>query len=161
MGINVALPTWKLSIQYGATNTDVSLTQFTSGNYTVVADVRDISGPSISRATIDVSHFDSPDNWREFIYGMNDGGDISFEINWNPANTTHGTSGIFGQLSETVPRNWAMKMHPGQGVATTVTSQVALFKASVSGFDGSGVLDDAMRATITLKVASDINWTTG
>ena len=48
--------------------------------FTTVAEVLNISGPSLSRDTIDVTTMDSPDEWIEFIAGLNDVGEITFDL---------------------------------------------------------------------------------
>jgi predicted secreted protein len=50
------------------------------------AELTNISGPGTSRNMIDVSSHDSPDEWREFVAGMIDGGTFSLE-----GNVTSGT----------------------------------------------------------------------
>jgi len=46
-----------------------------------VAGLTGISGPSVSADTIDVTAHDSADAYREFVAGLIDGGEISFEGN--------------------------------------------------------------------------------
>ena len=48
-------------------------------------DLTNIGGPNISVDTIDVSAHDSADGFREFVAGVIDGGDISFEGNFTDA----------------------------------------------------------------------------
>ena len=57
------------------------------GGSTDIADVTSISAISLSLATLDTSNLDS--TWRTFIGGIKDGGECSFEINYDPASTTH------------------------------------------------------------------------
>ena len=48
-----------------------------------VGEVRNISGPSMSRDTIDVSNMStSTDGYREFIAGLRDGGEVTFTMNF-------------------------------------------------------------------------------
>jgi len=46
-----------------------------------VAELTNISGPSISADTIDVTTHDSADGFREYVGGLRDGGEISIEGN--------------------------------------------------------------------------------
>lgn len=164
MAANVALPTYKLQIGAGATSVTTQYTQYTAANYTAIADVKNLDTDLINRNQIDVSHFDSPNNTREFIQGMREFGSITFTLNWNPANATQGATanGLLNDSTMTTPRNWVIKFHPGQGAAlTSTTAQVALFWGSLQTFNGGGALDGAMEATATIKIASDITWATG
>jgi len=47
-----------------------------------------ISGPDIKMDTIDISSHDSTDDYREYVAGMLDGGDISIDVHFIPGNTT-------------------------------------------------------------------------
>lgn len=55
---------------------------------TTIAEVVNISGPNISRDFIDVTHQESPSKAREFITNLIDGGEITLELNFLPANST-------------------------------------------------------------------------
>jgi len=46
-----------------------------------IAEITSLSGPGMSRDTIDVTHFGS-EGWREFIAGLKDGGDVSLSMNF-------------------------------------------------------------------------------
>jgi hypothetical protein len=56
---------------------------------TVIAEVVSLSGPSVNREMIDVTHLTSDNQAREFIGGVIDSGEITAEINYIPSNTTH------------------------------------------------------------------------
>lgn len=47
-----------------------------------VAGVMSITGPGKTRDTIDVTSHSSTGGWREFITGLRDGGEVSFDLNW-------------------------------------------------------------------------------
>lgn len=53
-------------------------------DYTAVGSVLSISGPSLERETYDVTAHDSTDGWREFIGGLKDGGEVEFDVNYDP-----------------------------------------------------------------------------
>lgn len=48
----------------------------------VVGELTSIGGMSMSRDTIDVTNYDSPDDCREFISGLVDAGEVSLEGNY-------------------------------------------------------------------------------
>lgn len=113
-----------------------------------IAEVQDISGPGLSRDTIEVTHHQSPNRWREFIKSLKDGGEITFNINYIPTDTTHKTStGILADFAnDTTIDTWSL-VFPDVG-ATTWT-----FPAFVTGFEPKEPIDDRLNADITLKVA--------
>lgn len=56
--------------------------------WTTIAEVTAIHGPGLKRDMIDVTSHDSIDGWREFVAGLADGGEVTFDINFLPADTT-------------------------------------------------------------------------
>lgn len=54
-----------------------------SSTWNDIAQVKDISGPSMSKETIDVTTHDSADSWIERLSGLKGGGAVSFEIEWD------------------------------------------------------------------------------
>ena len=52
-----------------------------------IAELSSISGPSEAVDTIDVTSHDSDDTYKEFIAGLRDGGEISFEGNFISTDT--------------------------------------------------------------------------
>lgn len=53
-----------------------------SGVYVAIAEVINISGPGMSRDTIDVTNLDSSGGYREFIAGFRDGGEVTLTMNF-------------------------------------------------------------------------------
>lgn len=53
-----------------------------------VGEVKDVTPPSETMDTVEVSHMQSPDGYKEFILGMTDAGELSFDINWIPGMAT-------------------------------------------------------------------------
>jgi len=51
--------------------------------------VGDISGPSIEVTAIDATNHDSPDGFAAFLPGMADGGDVTFDLFFDPSGTDH------------------------------------------------------------------------
>lgn len=49
--------------------------------FTSVAEVTAISGPGITKDTIDATHSESPDRYREYISSLLDGGEIGVTLN--------------------------------------------------------------------------------
>lgn len=58
----------------------------TSGDWVPLAEVNSITGPGMSRETIDVTSLDSIAGYREIIGGLRDGGTVTFSMNFTRAN---------------------------------------------------------------------------
>lgn len=110
--------------------------------FTEIASVTSISGPSISRNTYDVTAHDSPDAYMEFIGGLKDGGEISFDLNWDPTDSTH--FDLASDLDDPLPRDYKLVLP--QGIAEWN------FAAILTGFSGSQPVDDKLTAAVTYKI---------
>lgn len=116
--------------------------------FTTIAEVRDITGPSISRDTLETTSHDTSD-YRTFIGGLADGGEVSFDIQFGPAVTTHiDTSGLLSKLvSSSLPTtttNFRIVM-PG--------SKRWNFAGIVTGFEMSAPIGDLLMASVTIKIS--------
>jgi hypothetical protein len=54
-----------------------------------IGQVRSITGPTIKPKIVDVTTHDTPGFWAQKLAVLIEGGDISFELNWNIADPTH------------------------------------------------------------------------
>jgi hypothetical protein len=115
--------------------------------WATLAQLGDLSGPNISRTSIDVTTRDTtPSYWREFIRGYKDGGEVSLQLMFDPALATHGTAtGILGDFNQdgTVIPNWKM---------TFPDNSTCVFKGFVTGSDITSSIDDPLSANVTVKV---------
>ncbi len=50
-----------------------------------IAEITSISGPNLTRGTIDVTNLDSTNGYREFIAGFRDGGEVTLSMNFTMA----------------------------------------------------------------------------
>lgn len=113
--------------------------------FTTIAEVLDISGPSLSLETEDVTSHDSGGN-AEYIGTILDGGEVSFEINYIPGNATHNaTAGLLKTMTDKAVRNFKL-VFP---TASPVTWQ---FTALVTGFEPAAPAKGKLTASVTLKV---------
>lgn len=124
-----------------------------SGTATAIAQIRDISGPNLSADTIEVTHRDG-DGWKEFIAGLRDGGEVTFDLVFDPALTTHSPSaagGLITLLSAGTKEDFTVEFADS-------APTVADFAAIVTGFQPKMPLNDAQTADVTLKVSGAITW---
>jgi len=74
----------------------------------VILEVTSISGPSESMDPIDVTSHDSDDGFKEFIAGLHDGGEISFEGNCLVGDTT-GQVAMHSDFQATTIKAWEIR----------------------------------------------------
>lgn len=128
----------------------VSLGIYNGSTYDAVAQVRDISGPGATLDTIEVTHRDSG-GVKEYVGGLLDNGEVTFDIIYDPDDTTHddGANGLQGlQIAKTVKQ---MRLTLPDATPTTFT-----FNALVTKFEPKAPLNDAFTADVTLKVTGGL-----
>jgi predicted secreted protein len=116
--------------------------------FTKIAELIDLSPPSLAKDSVEMTHTDSPDGFREFIPGLKDGGEFTATVNLVPgAATQHNASGgaLNDYINETTARNWRITF-PGSPAATWT------FKAFITSFEAATPMDDKMTFAITFKV---------
>ncbi|WP_046501620.1 phage tail tube protein [Streptomyces odonnellii] len=110
--------------------------------FTAIANITNLTGPGLSRNTIDVTAHDSPDRYMEFIGGLIDGGDVSVDVNYNPA--VHDS--LVADLEDDDPRNYQI-VFPDPAATTWTVPGI------MTGFEPSAPVDDKLSASLTFKVA--------
>lgn len=134
-------------------STDATLgwsTLFQSGNgatpevFATFAEVTGITPPALSRDTVDATHELSPEAWREFIAGLKDGGEVSFDMNFVPDSVE--AASLMAELD-------------AQGRSAVKNRKVIFpdgsyftFAAILTGYEPDSPLDDKMSAAVTFKV---------
>lgn len=79
--------------------------------FTAIASVTALSGPEMSRNTHDVTAHDSPDAYMEFVGGLKDGGEVTFDLNWDPEDTTHAS--LLADFEDEDPRDYKLTLPVG------------------------------------------------
>lgn len=126
-------------------------TKFQTGNgsspetFTDLAFVTSITPPGLSRDSIDVSHMQSPDEWREFIAGMKDAGEVSLELNF-----LQGGSAFLAMLAEF---NTVSASATKTRRITWPDGSYMEFEAFITGFEPETPMDDKQVASVTFKVS--------
>ncbi|MGW2260272.1 phage tail tube protein [Streptomyces sp. NPDC001780] len=110
--------------------------------FTEIADITNLGGPGLSRETVDVTSHGSPDAWMEFVGGLKDAGEVSVDINYQPAK--HDL--LVDDFDDEEPRSYQI-VFPDEA-ATTWT-----IKALLTGFEPEAPYDDKLSASLTLKVS--------
>ncbi len=114
--------------------------------FATIAEVKNIKGPKLKMDTIEVTSHSSASATREFIAGLLDAGEVTFDFNWIPANATQSYSaGILKDWVNRTKRNFQLVWPAASPVTWT-------FAAFVTGFEPDASVDGALTASITLKV---------
>ena len=112
-----------------------------------IGEVFDVVPGEESTDRVDVTHYQSPDRRREFVAGLIDPGEASFQINWIPGDETDEflraarTAGDTRTHRITFPNN------------VTVT-----FDAIVLAYSKAIPMEDKMTATVTVAVSGAETW---
>lgn len=120
----------------GATPTEV---------FTAIAEVKDVTGPSMSLETEDVSHQGS--TAAEFVGTLVDHGEVGFDLNFDPAGTTH--LSLRTDLINKTLRNFQLVF------PDTPATQFD-FAAYVTKFEVEAKVKGALTAKVTLKISGEV-----
>ena len=120
--------------------------------FATVAEVLNISGPSLSLETIDVT---SHGGWREFITGLANGGEITLELNYIPDNASHdATAGLLKDFEDQIsgvlatPRNYELVFPDTSNTTWTFAAWITAFETTASA-SGTEKLGASVTLTIT------------
>lgn len=117
-----------------------------SGSYVAIANVSDLSGPSRQREAIEVTAHDSPDQYREFVKGLKDGGEVTATINYDPGEATH--QDLDEDFEEKELRSYQIVLLPGDADEHTWE-----FDALITDLGDSFPVDDRMERDVTFKIS--------
>lgn len=81
-----------------------------------IAEITSISGPTESFDLIDVTSLESTGGFKEFIVGLGDGGEISFEGNFI-ASDIDGQIAMYADFKAREKRNWRIEMPDGSSLS--------------------------------------------
>jgi hypothetical protein len=110
--------------------------------YVEIEEVRAVTPPNQQTEQVEATHMQSANRTREFITGLVDPGEMTFEINWRPGNTSDQrltalkNSGVYKLTRVTWPN--------------TVTWT---FLGAVTGLEPSTPIDDVATMTVTMRVS--------
>ena len=112
-----------------------------------VADVISIGGPAITKDEIETTALDS--SAKEFIGALDDPGEITMELNWNPQETGHVT--LRTDAEGNVAKNYRV-------VWSDVSATQVTFNAEVMEFSINSEANDAVKASVRLKINGALTW---
>lgn len=112
----------------------------------VIGNCTDLGGPERSRESLETTAHDSADQYREFIPGLKDGGEVTLTLNYDPTNATHEL--LDDDFDEQVVRDdYGIVVLPD--TEDEVTWELSAF---ITDLSDSFPHDDKMEREVTLKV---------
>jgi predicted secreted protein len=115
-----------------------------SGTYTTIAEVKSISGPTGESDEIDVTNHDSVGDYREFVRGLIDAGEITTSVNWQPDIAIH--QQLHSDQAAGTKRNWRINWNQ-----MTVPWGLS-FEAFVKTLGFENPVDNVLAGNATLRV---------
>ena len=118
----------------------------TTAGAITISDVLSITAPSVSVTTIEASNLDS--TWKTFIGGLKDGGDLTFELAYDPSDSGH----------------QQILADAGAGeLACTVTwsdAKTTEFGAIITSLSTGAAMDDKLTLSATMKITGSVTFPT-
>lgn len=133
---------------------DVTLEVLLGAVWTAVAQVVDIGEIGPEAEEVEVSHRDSI--WKRFVGGMLDGGEMDFDLIFDPDHASHDptlTNSMYAYAVARTLAQWRLTF-PGVGTATTT----ATFYGFVRSFKVGSPLDEGIKASCTLRISGAPAW---
>jgi len=125
-------------------------TESSPDQFVDMAEITNITPPTFSLDQVDVTHMASPNRNREFISGLNDPGECSFDMNFIPGSTSDDRIFELLSLPTGASRRRVCRISFPNGVTWT-------FSAELTGYEPTVPTDDKMTATVTFKVSGSIS----
>lgn len=116
-----------------------------SGAYTALAECYDFTPPSDTVAEVEVTHFQSPHQRREYVPGLTDSGTASLEMNYVPGSATD----VLIDAARANSTIWEI-------VATYPNGVAVKFVGFVQEYTKAIPLDDRMTATVGFRVTGAV-----
>lgn len=110
-----------------------------------IAEINSISGPNMSRGTIDVTSLDSTGGYREFIAGFRDAGEVSLDCNWT-----------LEEWSEWLEDFQSDDLQTYTIVLTNDEATEIAFSALCTALGTAIPMDDKVTCSVTLKISGEL-----
>ena len=117
--------------------------------YSIISQVRSITGPTTKPKLVDITTHDTPGFWMRKATVLVDPGEISFEINFAHLDATHAfTTGMWNQMINLTESGLQMTFPNTFGVMT--------MKGYVGGHEFMVPVDNILAAKIMLAITDNI-----
>lgn len=115
------------------------------GVFTLIPEIRSITGPSMNADILDATSHDTPGGFRDKKQGLKDWGALSFEMLWIPTNAQHALLFADFSVSPGVERNY--KLIFPNAAATTFS-----FKGFVSSMPITAPFDQLLTMNVEITI---------
>lgn len=109
-----------------------------------VAEILKITGPGMKADMKETTNLLSPNTYKEFVAGLREGGDVSFEGNYLPKEATNSQTTLRTDFENGTASSWTIVLSNSLGTWT--------FTALVSAITPAIPLDDRITFTATLRI---------
>ena len=109
--------------------------------FTALAEVTALTGPNMTKDSIDATHMASPERYREFVGGLKDPGEVTVTMNFVPGGTDE--DAIRALFDADVPGNVRITWPGGEAW---------IMSAFCASHEFDAPLDDKMSATANFKL---------
>ncbi|KKM90809.1 hypothetical protein LCGC14_1234810 [marine sediment metagenome] len=114
-----------------------------ASGWDTITEITNLDGPSGSLDVIDVTHMESADNYREFIAGLLDGGEVSMELQWSPQ--TANQLLLLTDHQARTNQNWRIVTPAAIGLTWT-------FSGFVTAYSPASPVDGKNTCSATIKI---------
>jgi predicted secreted protein len=116
-----------------------------------VAEVTNVTPPTLARDTVDVTHTESEEKWRESIAGLKDPGEVQLEFNFIPKGPGLGI--VLRSFNSDRRLNSRIIFPDGDWQASPPTASIWSFLSFCTNVAPAAPVDDKMSATCTFKLS--------
>ena len=117
------------------------------GTFASVGSIRDVVPPPLSRDAVESTDMDSPERWNEYIGGMKDAGELSFDMTFDPGSSEH--TAFMTDLN-TDEAGYYKLIFPD--------SSEWGFSALLTGYEPDVPIKEKMTANVTFKLSGKPGW---
>jgi hypothetical protein len=133
---------------YGATFT-IATSGSSPTDQISLGEIRNINPPSAKVDLVEVTHMQSPNRRREYISGLIDGGEASFEMNFIPGSVGDLELIEILTLAVGLSRRRSCRIRYPNGITDTFEGELQEYTPTVP-------TDDKMTANVSFKVTGDV-----
>jgi hypothetical protein len=116
-----------------------------------VSQIRSISGPGVTGNDVDTTTMDSSSNYRTFVAGLLDPGEMTFSLVYDSTDASH--SRLARYMGSRYSTTWKVCQGSSGGTATSFTGYI-------KGMSREVPMDDVITCDVTLKVSGIPGFTT-
>ncbi len=116
---------------------------------TTIAEVTDVVGPGYTRDTVEATHTESPNNFKEYLSGLMDAGEVTLELNFLSDATQEQ---LLTDLTTTTAVSYNIVF------PTPTASKTCTFNAFITQWQPSAPIQDVMKLNATFKITGKPVW---